>query len=155
MKSQIYEPLIGLEIHAQLLTKLFCGCSGIPLLEIVGKPEINSPSEEAKFLKLFRITLQYLDICDINMEEGSLRCETKLSVRKKGSLDLGVKTEIINLNSFHFVQKVLEYEAQRQTDLIESGKSVLQETRSWDSRQNKTFPMRSKEEAHDYRSEVS
>lgn len=125
--------------------------SGIPLLEIVGKPEINSSTEAVEFLQLFRTTLQYLEICDGNMEEGSLRCDANLSVRKKGSQELGVKTEIKNLNSFRFIQKALEFEAQRQVKLIETGKPVLQETRLWDSRQNKTLPMRSKEEAHDYR----
>ncbi len=147
MMSQAYEPVIGLEIHAQLLTKtkLFCGCS-----TQYGNPP-NSPSEAVEFLQLFRVTLQYLEICDGNMEEGSLRCDANLSVRKKGSQEVGVKSEIKNLNSFRFLQKVLEYESQRQIELIEEGKPVLQETRLWDSRQNKTLPMRSKEEAHDYR----
>lgn len=124
---------------------------GIPLLEIVGKPEINSPSEAVEFLQLLRTTLQYIEICDGNMEEGSLRCDANLSVRKKGSRDMGVRTEVKNLNSFRFLQKALEYEAQRQTELLGKGKPIRQETRFWDSRQNKTLPMRSKEEAHDYR----
>jgi len=125
--------------------------SGIPLLEIVGNPDINSPSEAVNFLQLFRTILQYLEICDGNMEEGNLRCDANLSLRKKGSQELGVKAEIKNLNSFRFLQKALEYEVKRQTELIEAGNPVLQETRLWDSKQNKTFPMRSKEEAHDYR----
>ncbi len=125
--------------------------SGIPLLEIVGKPDINSPSEAVEFLQLFRTILQYLAICDGNMEEGSLRCDANLSVRKKSSRELGIKVEIKNLNSFRFLQRALEYEAQRQTKLIQAGKSVIQETRLWDAKQNKTLPMRSKEEAHDYR----
>lgn len=125
--------------------------SGIPLLEIVGKPEINSPLEAVEFLQLFRTTLQYLEICDGNMEEGSLRCDANLSVRKKPSSSLGLKTEIKNLNSFRFLYKALEYETERQIACLEAGKSVRQETRLWDSRQNKTLPMRTKEEAYDYR----
>ena len=85
--------------------------SGIPLLEIVGKPEISSPDEAVEFLQLFRTILKYLEICDGNMEEGSLRCDANLSVRKKGSQELGVKTEIKNLNSFSFIQKALEYDS--------------------------------------------
>ena len=125
--------------------------SGIPLLEVVGKPDINSSSEAVDFLQLLRTILQYLDICDGNMEEGSLRCDANLSLRKKGSPQLGVKVEIKNLNSFRFLQKALDYEAQRQTEEITAGRPVLQETRLWDSKQDKTLPMRSKEEAHDYR----
>jgi aspartyl-tRNA(Asn)/glutamyl-tRNA(Gln) amidotransferase subunit B len=125
--------------------------SGVPLLEIVGKPEMNSPSEAVEFLQLFRTILQYLEICSGNMEEGTFRCDANLSVRKRGIQEMGVKTEIKNINSFRFLQKALEYEARRQIELIKSGKSIKQETRSWDEHQNKTLPMRSKEEAHDYR----
>jgi len=125
--------------------------SGIPLLEIVGKPEINSPSEAVEFLQLFRTILQYLEICDGNMEEGSLRCDANLSIKKKGSSKLGVKTEIKNLNSFRFLHKALAYEAHRQIELLEAGHTIIQETRLWDERENKTRPMRTKEEAHDYR----
>jgi aspartyl-tRNA(Asn)/glutamyl-tRNA(Gln) amidotransferase subunit B len=125
--------------------------SGVPLLEIVSKPEINSPSEAVEFLQLFRTTLQYLGICNGNMEEGSLRCDANLSVRKRGTQEMGVKTEIKNINSFRFLQKALEHETLRQIELIKSGKAVSQETRLWDEHQNKTLPMRSKEEAHDYR----
>ncbi|MFB0566509.1 MAG: Asp-tRNA(Asn)/Glu-tRNA(Gln) amidotransferase subunit GatB [Candidatus Aminicenantaceae bacterium] len=125
--------------------------SGIPLLEIVSKPEINSPSEAVEFLQLLRVTLQYLEICDGNMEEGSLRCDANLSVRKKGSQEMGVKAEIKNINSFHILQKALEYETRRQMELIKAGERILHETRFWDTRHNKTLPMRSKEEAHDYR----
>jgi len=125
--------------------------SGVPLLEIVGKPEINSPAEAVEFLQQFRTILQYLEICDGNMEEGSLRCDANLSVKEKGSERFGVKTEIKNLNSFRFLQKALEYEAQRQMECREQGISIHQETRLFDSSQSKTFPMRSKEEAHDYR----
>jgi aspartyl-tRNA(Asn)/glutamyl-tRNA(Gln) amidotransferase subunit B len=125
--------------------------SGIPLLEVVGKPDINSSSEAVDFLQRLRTILQYLEICDGNMEEGSLRCDANLSLRKKGSPQLGVKVEIKNLNSFRFLQKALDYEVQRQSEEITAGRPVLQETRLWDSKQGKTLPMRSKEEAHDYR----
>jgi aspartyl-tRNA(Asn)/glutamyl-tRNA(Gln) amidotransferase subunit B len=125
--------------------------SGIPLVEIVGKPDMNSSSEAVDFLQLFRTILQYLEICDGNMEEGNLRCDANLSLRQKGSQKLGVKVEIKNLNSFRFLQKALDYEFQRQTELVTAGKPVLQETRLWDSKRDKTLAMRSKEEAHDYR----
>ncbi len=124
---------------------------GIPLLEIVGKPEIYSPKEAVEFLSLLRTILQYLEICDGNMEEGSLRCDANLSIRRKGEKKLGVKTEIKNLNSFRFLQRALQYEIERQIEILESGKELKQETRYWDANQNKTVPMRTKEEAHDYR----
>jgi len=125
--------------------------SGVPLLEIVGKPELASADEAVEFLQLVRVILQHLEICDGNMEEGSLRCDANLSVRKKGATGMGVKTEVKNLNSFRFLHKALEYEALRQIELLEQGLSVHQETRLWDAGRNKTLAMRSKEEAHDYR----
>jgi len=125
--------------------------SGVPLLEIVSKPELNSPSDAVEFLQLFRTTLQYLEICSGNMEEGTFRCDANLSVRKRGTHKMGVRTEIKNINSFRFLQNSLEYETRRQIELIKTGKSIRPETRFWDERQNKTLPMRSKEEAHDYR----
>ena len=132
-------------------TSLDFNRSGIPLLEIVGKPDLSSASEAVEFLQLLRVILQYLEICDGNMEEGSLRCDANLSLKEKGSPTMGVKTEIKNLNSFRFLQKALDYEAARQAVEIESGRSVHQETRLWDPVRNRTWPMRSKEEAHDYR----
>jgi len=125
--------------------------SGVPLLEIVGKPELSSPAEAVEFLQLFRTILQHLEICDGNMEEGNLRCDANLSVRKQGDSDMGVKTEVKNLNSFRFLHKALDYEAHRQMELLDQGLRVRQETRLWDAAQNKTLPLRSKEEAHDYR----
>jgi aspartyl-tRNA(Asn)/glutamyl-tRNA(Gln) amidotransferase subunit B len=146
----------GKSIHAGMpdsaeKTYLDFNRSGVPLLEIVGKPEITSPAEAVEFLQQFRTILQYLEICDGNMEEGSLRCDANLSVREKGSERFGVKTEIKNLNSFRFLQKALDYEAHRQAECLEQGIPIHQETRLFDPSQNKTFPMRSKEEAHDYR----
>ena len=124
---------------------------GVPLLEIVGKPEISSPEEAVEFLSLLRTILQYLEICDGNMEEGSLRCDANLSIRKKGEKKLGVKIEIKNLNSFRFLQRALQYEIERQIKILESGGELRQETRYWDTSENKTVVMRTKEEAHDYR----
>lgn len=132
-------------------TSLDFNRSGVPLLEIVGRPDLASSSEAAEFLQLLRATLQYLEICDGNMEEGSLRCDANLSLKEKGSPTMGVKTEIKNLNSFRFLQKALDYEAERQTAEIAAGRPVRQETRLWDPVRNRTWPMRSKEEAHDYR----
>ena len=125
--------------------------SGVPLIEIVTKPEIRSSQEAYDFLTHLRRTLLYLAICDGNMEEGSLRCDANVSVRPAGSSVLGTKTEIKNVNSFRFLQKALDYEIQRQIDLIQRGGQVEQETRLWDEEHQKTFPMRRKEEAHDYR----
>jgi aspartyl-tRNA(Asn)/glutamyl-tRNA(Gln) amidotransferase subunit B len=124
---------------------------GIPLLEIVGQPDLRSPEEAVEFVQNLRTLLQYLEICDGNMEEGNLRCDANLSVRPGGSKELGTKTEVKNLNSFRFLARALEYEASRQIELIEKGEKVVQETRGWNSSENRTIPQRSKEEAHDYR----
>jgi aspartyl-tRNA(Asn)/glutamyl-tRNA(Gln) amidotransferase subunit B len=124
---------------------------GVPLLEIVGRPDLRSPEEGVEFVQNLRTLLQYLEICDGNMEEGNLRCDANLSVRPFGSQQFGTKTEVKNLNSFRFLAKALEYEASRQIELLEKGEKIIQETRGWDSSENRTIPQRSKEEAHDYR----
>lgn len=124
---------------------------GVPLLEIVGRPDLRSPAQAVEFVQNLRVLLQYLEICDGNMEEGNLRCDANLSIRPAGSSNLGTKTEVKNLNSFRFLAKALEYEANRQVELIERGEKIIQETRGWDSSLNRTVPQRSKEEAHDYR----
>ena len=124
---------------------------GVPLLEIVGRPDLRAPEEAVEFVQNLRTVLQYLEICDGNMEEGNLRCDANLSIRPAGSTALGTKTEVKNLNSFRFLARALEYEANRQVELIERGEKVRQETRGWDSVENRTVPQRSKEEAHDYR----
>lgn len=124
---------------------------GVPLLEIVGRPDLRSPEEAVEFVQNLRTLLQYLEICDGNMEEGNLRCDANLSVRPVGSTHFGTKTEVKNLNSFRFLAKALEYEANRQIELLEKGEKIIQETRGWDSSENRTVPQRSKEEAHDYR----
>ncbi len=125
--------------------------SGTPLLEIVSEPDINSPSEAYNYLTALKSILEYIDVSDCNMEEGSLRCDANISIRKKGAKELGVKTEIKNMNSFKGVKAALEYERDRQISLLEDGKKIHQETRLYDSTKGTTESMRSKEEAHDYR----
>ena len=125
--------------------------SGTPLIEIVSEPEIYSPPQAHDYLTRLKVILEYLQVCDGNMEEGSLRCDANVSIRPVGSQTLGTKTELKNLNSFRFLQKALEYEIVRQTRLLQQGGAVTQETRLWSTTEQRTFPMRSKEEAHDYR----
>ena len=125
--------------------------TGVPLIEIVSEPDFQSSQEAYDYLNNLRRTLLYLEICDGNMEEGSLRCDANVSIRPLGSSELGTKTEIKNLNSFRFLQKALEYEIERQKEVIVGGGEVAQETRLWDEEGQKTLVMRSKEEAHDYR----
>ncbi|MDP3921517.1 MAG: Asp-tRNA(Asn)/Glu-tRNA(Gln) amidotransferase subunit GatB [Candidatus Omnitrophota bacterium] len=125
--------------------------AGIPLLEIVSEPDIRSPEEAYEYLVTLKAILQYLEVSDCNMEEGSLRCDANISVRKRGETKLGTKAEIKNLNSFKMVQKALQYEIERQINSLENHESVVQETRLWNDEKGQTFPMRSKEDAHDYR----
>ena len=124
---------------------------GVPLIEIVTHPDICSSQEASDFLSFLRRILLYLAICDGNMEEGSLRCDANVSVRKVGSSRLGTKVEIKNLNSFRFLQRALDFEIGRQIDVLEGGGSLQQETRLWDEDHQRTSVMRTKEEAHDYR----
>lgn len=124
---------------------------GVPLIEIVTEPDFRTPEEAAEFLKQLRAILQYLGVCEGNMEEGNLRCDANVSIRPVGSRGFGVKTEVKNMNSFRNVQRALEYEIQRQITLATSGGRVPQETRLWDAEQGITLSMRGKEEAHDYR----
>lgn len=124
---------------------------GVPLIEIVSEPDIRTPAEASKYLQTIRQIVTYLGICDGNMEEGSLRCDANVSVRKAGTEAFGTKTEVKNMNSFRFVERAIEFEINRQIDVLESGGRVVQETMLWDSGQGIAVPMRSKEEAHDYR----
>jgi aspartyl-tRNA(Asn)/glutamyl-tRNA(Gln) amidotransferase subunit B len=124
---------------------------GVPLIEIVSEPDMRSPREAYLYMVKIRQLVTYLGICDGNMEEGSLRCDANVSVRRKGETQLGTKTEVKNMNSFRFVERALEYEINRQIDLIEDGERVVQETLLWDPERSIVVPMRSKEEAHDYR----
>ncbi len=125
--------------------------TGVPLLEIVSQPDIRSPEEAVAYLKKLRSILRYLEICDGNMEEGSLRCDANISLRPVGSETFGTKVELKNMNSFKHVQRALEYEIRRQTALYLEGKEVVQETRLFDVARGVTVSMRGKEEAHDYR----
>jgi len=125
--------------------------AGVPLLEIVSEPDLGSAVEAGIYLKTLRAILQYLAICDGNMEEGSYRCDANVSVRPKGIDALGTKVEIKNLNSFKAVEKAILYEIQRQSDTLEEGGKLIQETRLWDENREVTRSMRSKESAHDYR----
>jgi aspartyl-tRNA(Asn)/glutamyl-tRNA(Gln) amidotransferase subunit B len=125
--------------------------AGVPLMEIVTEPDIRTPTEAAEFMKRLRSILRYINVCDGNMEQGSLRCDANVSVRPAGSDVYGVKTEIKNMNSFRFVEKALDYEIKRQVRAIKDGEKIIQETRLWNTERGATEPMRSKEEAHDYR----
>jgi len=125
--------------------------AGIPLMEIVTEPDIRSPQEAVAFMKKLRTILRYIGVCDGNMEQGSLRCDANVSVRTYGQKELGVKTEIKNMNSFKFIEKALDYEIKRQVKILKNGEKIIQETRLWDSNRGITESMRSKEEAHDYR----
>jgi aspartyl-tRNA(Asn)/glutamyl-tRNA(Gln) amidotransferase subunit B len=124
--------------------------AGVPLMEIVSEPDLRSPEEAAAYLAKLRSILRYLGTCDGNMEQGSMRCDANVSVRRPGET-LGTRCEIKNVNSIRFLRQAIAYEAQRQVELIESGERVVQETRLYDSERGVTRSMRSKEEAHDYR----
>jgi aspartyl-tRNA(Asn)/glutamyl-tRNA(Gln) amidotransferase subunit B len=142
----------GKSIHDQSeYTLVDVNRCGVPLIEIVTEPDINSPEEAYQYLAKIKQIVQYLGICDGNMEEGSLRCDANVSVRLKGENKLGTKTEIKNMNSFRNVERALNYEIERQISLIEDGEEIIQQTLLWDADLNEAFPMRSKEEAHDYR----
>ncbi len=125
--------------------------AGVPLLEIVSEPDLCSREEAGAYLRTLRMMLQYLGICDGNMEEGSFRCDANISVRPQGSDTLGTKIEIKNLNSFRAVERALEFEIERQIDALSGGGKLVQETRLWDEQREETRTMRSKESAHDYR----
>ncbi len=125
--------------------------SGVALMEIVSKPDLRSPDEVNAYVKKLRSIMRYLGTCDGNMQEGSLRADVNVSVRKKGTKEFGTRCEIKNVNSIKFMQMAIEYEANRQVDLIEDGQSIDQETRLFDTKKNETRSMRSKEDAHDYR----
>ncbi len=123
----------------------------VPLIEIVSEPDLRSAKDASKYMQTLRDILVYLDICDGNMEEGSLRCDANVSVRPRGSDTFGTRAEIKNMNSFRFLQQAIEYEIDRQIDILESSGEVVQETRLFDSDKGVTSSMRGKEEAHDYR----
>ena len=143
----------GKNIHsaAENLSFVDLNRSSVPLIEIVSEPDMRSPEEAVAYLKALRSILVYLDVCDGNMEEGSFRCDANVSLRPVGQTAFGTRAELKNLNSFRHVQKALEYEVERQGDLLDDGLPVIQETRLFDAAKNSTASMRGKEEAHDYR----
>lgn len=124
---------------------------GTPLVEIVSEPEISSPEEAKAYLEKLRAIMQYCDVSDVKMEEGSMRCDANISLRPAGQKEFGIRAELKNMNSYRGVQRGLEYEQYRQAEILDDGGVVVQETRRWDEAQGKTFSMRGKEEAHDYR----
>lgn len=125
--------------------------TGTPLLEIVSYPDMSNSCEVTEYLTQLKSIVEYLGISDANMEEGSFRGDVNISIRKKGDPKLGTKVELKNINSFKFISNAIDYEIERQVNLLESGEKIEQETRLWDNKKNQTFFMRSKEEAHDYR----
>jgi aspartyl-tRNA(Asn)/glutamyl-tRNA(Gln) amidotransferase subunit B len=125
--------------------------TGVPLIEIVSEPDLRTPEEAVEYFKGLRNILLYLEICDGNMEEGSLRCDANISLRPVGQTEFGTRAELKNMNSFRFVKAALEYEIKRQRALLAAGREIVQETRLWDTAANQTVSMRGKEEAHDYR----
>ncbi|WP_410772298.1 Asp-tRNA(Asn)/Glu-tRNA(Gln) amidotransferase subunit GatB [Fontibacillus sp. BL9] len=124
---------------------------GTPLVEIVSEPDISSPEEARAYLEKLRAIMQYCDVSDVKMEEGSMRCDANISLRPQGQKEFGIRAELKNMNSFRGVLRGLEYEQYRQAEILDDGGQVVQETRRWDEAQGKTFSMRGKEEAHDYR----
>jgi len=140
----------GRLIHEKECSLVDFNRAGIPLLELVTEPDIESPKEARKFAEELQLILRYLDVSDADMEKGEMRVEANVSLSEQKDI-LGTKVEIKNLNSFKAVEKALEYEIERQKKILESGKKVIQETRGWDPAREITFPQREKEEAQDYR----
>lgn len=141
----------GKALHREDGTYIDFNRSGVPLIEIVSKPDMRSAQEAKMYLENLKAILQYTEVSDCKMEEGSLRCDANVSIRPKGSNEFGVKTEIKNMNSFKAVEKAIEFEINRQIEAIKKGEKIVQETRRWDEAKGETIVMRSKEEAHDYR----
>src|SRR5438105_11325355 len=141
----------GKNVHAQNGSHVDLNRSGVPLIEIVGNPELRSAEEASEYLKALRLALIYLGVNDGNLEEGSFRCDANVSVRRRGTTVLGTRVELKNINSFRFIRQAIDFEIARQVEVIESGGKVLQETRLFDNAAGVTRPMRSKEEANDYR----
>ncbi|MGH9580399.1 MAG: Asp-tRNA(Asn)/Glu-tRNA(Gln) amidotransferase subunit GatB, partial [Terriglobales bacterium] len=124
---------------------------GVPLIEIVSEPELRTPDEAYEYLTRLKEIILYTGVSDCNMEEGSLRCDANVSIRPRGQKELGTKTEVKNVNSFRFIRQALQYEIERHIQVLESGGRITQETRLYHSAEGKTYGMRSKEQAHDYR----
>src|SRR5207253_2431377 len=141
----------GKNVHAEGGSEVDLNRSGVPLIEIVGNPDLRSAEEASEYLKALRLALIYLGVNDGNLEEGSFRCDANVSVRPRGQTKLGTRVELKNINSFRFIRQAIEFEIERQVALLESGGKVSQETRLFDHEKGETRPMRSKEEANDYR----
>ncbi|MCK9485082.1 MAG: Asp-tRNA(Asn)/Glu-tRNA(Gln) amidotransferase subunit GatB, partial [Candidatus Marinimicrobia bacterium] len=141
----------GKSIHGYDNTQVDFNRCGVPLIEIVSEPEMHSPEEAYAYLMKLKQILEYLEICDCNMEEGSLRCDANISLRMVGQKKFGTKTEMKNMNSFRGVERALNYEIERQTRILEEGGSITQQTMLWDEAKGEARSMRSKEESHDYR----
>jgi aspartyl-tRNA(Asn)/glutamyl-tRNA(Gln) amidotransferase subunit B len=138
-------------VNSSETTAIDLNRSGVPLIEIVSEPDLASPDEAYEYLTRLKEIILYTGVSDCNMEEGSLRCDGNISVRPRGQKEFGTKTEVKNVNSFRFIREALEYEIERQIGVIESGGKITQETRLYNSNEGKTYGMRSKEQAHDYR----
>ncbi|HDK02913.1 MAG TPA: Asp-tRNA(Asn)/Glu-tRNA(Gln) amidotransferase subunit GatB [Gammaproteobacteria bacterium] len=143
----------GKSLHENFhgMTGIDLNRAGVPLLEIVSEPDLRSPREAVAYAKKIHSLVRYLEICDGNLQEGSFRCDVNVSLRPRGASEYGTRTETKNLNSFRFMERAVLYEIERQREILEGGGRVVQETRLYDSERNETRPMRSKEEAHDYR----
>ncbi|MGH8168323.1 MAG: Asp-tRNA(Asn)/Glu-tRNA(Gln) amidotransferase subunit GatB, partial [Woeseiaceae bacterium] len=143
----------GKSVHAGLdeFTGIDLNRAGTPLLEIVSEPELRSAKEAVAYMRKIHTLVRYLGISDGNMQEGSFRCDANVSIRPRGQQKLGTRAELKNLNSFRFVERAINYEVERQAEILEDGGTVVQETRLYDAERNETRPMRSKEEANDYR----
>jgi len=143
----------GKSLHEDFhgMTGIDLNRAGTPLLEIVSEPDLRSAAEAVAYLRKIHTLVQYIGISDGNMQEGSFRCDANVSVRPQGQVELGTRAEIKNINSFRFIERAINFEVQRQIELLEEGKKIAQETRLYDSDRDETRPMRSKEEAHDYR----
>jgi aspartyl-tRNA(Asn)/glutamyl-tRNA(Gln) amidotransferase subunit B len=141
----------GKLIHEEDASLVDYNRAGTPLLEIVSEAEINSPQEAYDYLHFIKSTIEYLEVSDCNMEEGSLRCDANISLRPKGASGLGIKSELKNMNSFKAVRAALQFEIERQKEILLQGQKVVQETRLWNEEKGATIAMRTKEEAHDYR----
>jgi aspartyl-tRNA(Asn)/glutamyl-tRNA(Gln) amidotransferase subunit B len=141
----------GKSLHGHEDTQVDFNRCGVPLIEIVSEPDMRSPEEAYAYLMKLKQILEYLEICDCNMEEGSLRCDANISLRPAGQKKFGTKTEMKNMNSFRGVERALKYEIERQASVLEKGGKVIQQTMLWDEAKGEARPMRSKEESHDYR----
>lgn len=125
--------------------------AGVPLIEIVSEPDMRSAEEVVEFLNSLKAIIEYTGVSDARMEQGSLRCDVNLSLRPVGQIAFGTRAEIKNLNSFRSVERVIQYEINRQADILESGGKVIQETRTWDEGKGRTYSLRSKEDSDEYR----